>query len=141
MEISVLRKRILETIETARRTSAARRVRAEEAARAYAQFLDTVAMPLFRQVANVLKASGYPFTVFTPSGSVRLMSDRSAEDFIELSLDTSGTEPMVLGRSSRSRGRRVIENERAVAELSVAHLTEEHLLQYLLKELEPMVEK
>ena len=141
METSVLRKRLTDTIEAARRTAAGRRARADEAARAYAQFLDVVAVPLFRQVANILKASGYSFSVFTPSGAVRLMSDRSAEDYIELSLDTSGEETMVLGRSSRARGRRVLENERAIAEVSVAHLTEEHVLEYLLKELEPFVER
>jgi hypothetical protein len=141
METSVLRRRLSETIETARRTAAGRRARAEEASRAYSQFLDTVAVPLFRQVANVLKASGYPFTVFTPSGTVRLMSDRSSEDYIELSLDTSADEPMVLGKSSHARGRRMVESERAIAEQTVAHLTEEHLLEYLLKELEPFVER
>ena len=141
METSVLRKRIQETIDTARRTAAARRSRAEEAGRAYSQFLDTIAVPLFRQVANVLKASGYSFSVFTPSGAVRLMSDKSAEDYIELSLDSSGEEPMVIGHSRHARGRRVVENERAIAEQTVAHLTEEHVLQYLLKELEPFVEK
>jgi hypothetical protein len=141
METSVLRKRLNETIEAARRTAAERRTRADEAARAYSQFLDTIATPLFKQVSNVLKASGYSFTVFTPSGAVRLMSEKGPEDYIELSLDTSGEEPMVLGRSSHARGRRVIENERAIAEISVAHLTEEHVLQYLLKELEPFVER
>ena len=64
-------------------------------------------MPLFRQIASVLKAEGYSFTVFTPGGSVRLMSDRSAEDYIELTLDTSGDEPLVIGHTSRARGRRV----------------------------------
>src|SRR6476661_4116990 len=103
METSVLRKRVQETIDMARTSAAGRRARAEEASRAYSQFLDTVAVPLFRQVANVLKASGYFFSVFTPSGAVRLMSDKSAEDYIELSLDTSGDEPMVLGRSVRAR--------------------------------------
>ena len=98
-------------------------------------------MPLFRQVANVLRANGYPFSVSTPSGGVRLASDRSAEDYIELSLDTSGDEPMVLGRSSRARSRRIVENERPVAEQTVAHVTEEQLLEYLLKELEPHVER
>lgn len=141
METSVLRKRLTDTIEAAKRTAAARRGRADEAARAYAQFLDLVAVPLFKQVANVLKASGYNFSVFTPSGTVRLMSDRIAEDYIELSLDTTGEEPMVIGHSSRARGRRIVENERAVAELSVAHLTEEHVLEYLLKELVPFVER
>lgn len=141
METSVVRKRITDTIEQAKRTATLRRQRAEEAARAYAQFLDTIGVPLMRQVAGVLKASGYPFSLHTPSGGVRLASERNAEDFVELSLDTSGEEPMVLGHSSRARGRRVIESERAIAEVSVAHLTEEHLLQYLLKEIEPFVER
>jgi hypothetical protein len=69
------------------------------------------------------------------------MTDRGAEDYIELSLDASGDEPLVLGRSSHARGRRVVENERAIAERTVAHLTEDDLLEYLLKELEPFVEK
>ena len=98
--------------------------------RAYSEFLDTVAVPMFKRVANILKASGYAFSVFTPSGAVRMMSDRNAEDYIELSLDSSGPQPMVLGKSSRSRGRRVIEQEQAIAEQSVAHLTEEHVLQH-----------
>ena len=141
METSDLRRRLSDTIDTARRTAAERRARTDEASRAYAQFLDTIAVPLFRQVANVLKVSGHFFTVFTPSGAVRLMSDKSAEDYIELSLDTSGEEPMVLGTSKRARGRRVVESERAIAEVSVAQLTEEPLVEYLLKELEPFVER
>jgi hypothetical protein len=141
METSVLRKRLADTIEAAKRTAAERRARAETAARDYSQFLDLVAVPLFRQVANVLKASGYSFTVFTPTGSVRLMSDKASEDYIELSLDTSADQPMVMGRSSHARGRRVIENERAIAEQTVANLTEDHVLNYLLKELEPFVER
>lgn len=141
METSVVRKRLTDTIERAKRTAGERRQRAEEASRAYAHFLDAVAVPLIRQVASVLKASGYPFSVYTPSGGVRLASERNAEDYIELTLDASGEEPMVLGKSSRSRGRRVIEAERAIAEVSVAHLTEEHLMAYLLRELEPFVER
>jgi len=141
METSVLRKRLADTVEAAKRTAAERRARAEAAARDYSQFLDLVAVPLFRQVANVLKASGYSFTVFTPTGSVRLMSDKASEDYIELSLDTSADQPMVMGRSSHARGRRVIENERAIAEQTVANLTEDHVLNYLLKELEPVVER
>lgn len=141
METSVVRKRVTDTIEKSKRQAAERRTRADEAARAYAAFLDGIAIPMFKQVANILKASGYAFTVFTPSGSVRLMSDRNAEDFIELTLDTSGPQPMVLGKSSRSRGRRVLEHEQAIAEQSVAHLTEEHVLQYLLTEIEPLVER
>jgi hypothetical protein len=141
METAVVRRRVTETIDKARRAAGERRARNDEAVRAYAQFLDSVAVPLFRQVAGVLKAGGYPFTVFTPSGGVRLMSDRSADDYIELSLDTSADHPMVLGRSRNHRGHRIIDHERAVTEQTVAHVTEEQLLEYLLTELERFVER
>jgi hypothetical protein len=139
MEIADVRKRIHSTIEGAKQRAAERRSRGDEAARAYSTFLDTVAVPIFRQVANVLKSEGYPFSVFTPSGSVRLMSDRTAEDFVELTLDTTGDTPQVVGHTSRSRGRRVTESERAVG--SPAALTEEGVLDFLVKELEAFVER
>src|SRR5215207_7300869 len=106
MEISDVKKRVFETIQRAKRTAAERRVRTDEAAREFDVFLNQIAVPLFRQIAAVLKAEGRMFTVFTPSGSVRLMSDRSADDYIELSLDTTQTNPQVIGHASRGRGRR-----------------------------------
>jgi len=90
-----------------------------------------------RQLANALKADGYAFTVFTPSDSVRLMSDRAADDFIELSLDPAAETPQVSARISRARGGRVIDAERAVG--APADVTEEQLLDFLLKELEAFI--
>src|SRR5262245_11973420 len=112
MEVSDVKRKIVETIERAKRNAVERRVRTDEAGQAYSIFLDTIGVPLFRQVAGVLKAEGYPFTVFTPGGSVRLTSDKHGEDFIELRLDTTGDQPVVVGHTSRTRGRRVIESER-----------------------------
>jgi hypothetical protein len=113
----------------------------DQAAREYDIFLDRVAVPLFRQVANVLRAHGYTFKVFTPSGSVRLMSDRAAEDYIELALDAAGDEARVMGHTSRSRGGRVMESERPVAARTPAELTEDDVLRFVLTELEPFVER
>ena len=70
-------------------------------------------MPLFRQVANILRADGYLFNVFTPSGSVRLMSDRAAEDFIELSLDTAGDRAAGRRRTPAAAGDGVCSNPSA----------------------------
>jgi hypothetical protein len=67
------------------------------------------------------------------------MSDRTAEDFIELSLDTAGDRPQVVGQTSRTRGRRVLVSERAVGD--PGELTEEAVLEFLLKELEGFVER
>src|SRR5687767_12293076 len=108
MEVSDVRKRVLVTIDKAKRSAVEERSLSDAAAREFQPFLDRIAVPLFRQVAAVLKAEGRVFQVFTPGGSVRLMSERGSEDYIELSLDSSGATPMVLGRSRRNRGGRVL---------------------------------
>jgi GAF domain-containing protein len=139
MEISIVRRRLTETIDRAKKKAAERRGRSDQASRDFDVFLQKIAVPLFRQVANALKADGYAFTVFTPSDSVRLMSDRSASDYIELTLDTSDHPPRVIGRVSRSRGQRVLDAEHAVGTPDA--LTEDQLLDFLLKELEAFVER
>ena len=142
MEISDVRKRVLETIDRAKRNAAGRRARVDEAGREYDVFLEQIAVPVFRQVANVLRAEGYIFNVFTPGGSVRLMSDRSAEDYLELILDTTEDPPRVTGRASRSRGRRVLESEQPIGSPGpLRELTEDDVLGFVMKELEPFVER
>jgi len=141
METGDVRKRLQQTIDRAKRSAADRRARNDEASRAFNDFLDQVAVPLFKQIANVLKIERYPFTVFTPSGSVRLMSDRSADDYIEITLDTTGTEPRVMAHVSRSRGRRVVDDEQVVGSGRPEALTDEELLTFLLVVLEPFVER
>src|SRR4030095_8050583 len=99
-----VRKRLKAAMDAARRRAQQRRERASEAERAYATFLNTVATPVTRQVANALKAEGYSFSVFTPAGGLRLASDTGRDDFIDFALDTSGEQPEVLARVSYSRG-------------------------------------
>jgi len=139
METSDVRKRLTQTIERSRQRAAERRGRNEAATKAFGPFLDVIAIPLMRQIANVLRTEGYAFTVNTPGGSVRLASDRSADDFIELALDTSGDDPRVMLHASRSWGRRVLESERALG--APETLSEEDVLARLLNELEAFVEK
>jgi hypothetical protein len=140
MESSTVRNRLNLVIDAAKRSSAARRARNDEASRSYERVLE-FSVPLFRQVAQALKVSGYLFSVFTPGGSVKLMSDKSPEDYIELSLDTSGEHPTVMGHVSRTRGRRVTESEHPIAQKPVAELTEEDVFEFVLKEIEPFVER
>jgi len=129
----------VQTIERAKRRAAERRIRTDQAARAFDIFLSTIAVPLFNSSRQRAAPRRYPFNVFTPSGSVRLMSDRGAEDYIELSLDPGGDVPQVIGHTSRNRGRRVIESERPLGEPGV--LTEDDVLEFLLKELEAFVDR
>ena len=142
IEVSEIRKRVRRRIAEARRAAEARRQAAEAAARDYERFLSRIAVPLCRRVAAVLTAEGYPFKVFTPAGGVRLASETSRHDFIELELDTELTPPQVIGRVNRARGGRVVTIERPVRENApVADLTEADLLEFLLAEIGPFVER
>jgi hypothetical protein len=141
MDISEVRKRVLHTIDRAKREAAQRRARSDLSSREYAEFLDRIAVPLFHQVARALRAEGHNFNVFTPGGSVRLSSERAVEDYIELVLDTSGATPQVVGHCSRIRGRRVLETERPISDKAIASLGDEDVLEFLLTELEPFVER
>src|SRR5262245_66427909 len=139
MEISIVRQRLNETIDRAKRRAAERRARSDAAGQAFGPFLEYTAIPLFRQIANVRRADGYAFTTSTPSGSVRLASDRRAEDFIELTLDTSVDEPQVQLHTSRSWGSGVLEAETAIGD--PGKLSEEELLTVVLQALERFVER
>ena len=70
MDVSELRKRILRALDDARKDAVTRRTEVDEAARAYEQFLETLAVPLLKQARHVLRAEKQLFTVHTPAGSV-----------------------------------------------------------------------
>ena len=138
MDVAVIRKRLKSEIEQARRTTAERRERAKTTTRAYEQFLSDVAIPTFRQLATVLRAEGIPFEVQTPSGGVRLVSDRNRDDVIGLELDATQDPPQVMLNSTRTWGSRVLQNERAVKEkTSIEHITEGDLFDRLFEEVRP----
>jgi Arc/MetJ family transcription regulator len=142
IEISDMRKRLRAAIDQSRRAAAARRVDVDAASAAYDNFLATVAEPLVQMLANALRAEGYPFTVFTPRGGLRLASGRSGEDFIEFALDTTARHPLVMLRVNRGRGRRVVQHERPVrGEERLEQLTEEDVIKALLEEIAPFVER
>lgn len=142
MEVSDVRRRLRQAIEQARQAARERRVRHDEAARVYDAFLQRTATPVFRLVAMSLKAEGYPFHVSTPAGAVRLASESSAGDFIELALETAGDEPDVVGRVSRGRGRRMVHAERPIHEgRGPGELTEEDVLEFLMEEIVKLIQR
>ena len=142
IEISELRKRLRLAIDERRKTTAARRVALDAAAAAYTELLDMTATPLVQKLANALRAEGHNVTVFTPNGGLRMALAKSADDFIEFALDTSQDEPFVTLRVHRSRGRRVVQHERPVkGRTAVDRLSEEDVLQALLDEIAPLVER
>src|SRR5262245_9993349 len=130
METADVRKRINDTIARAKHDAAARRARNAEAGPAYERFIENVAAPLMQQVFAVLKAEKYAFTVQTPAGTVRLASERSPEDFLEVRLDTSGQLPQVVVHVERVRGRETtVEDHPVRPGVLTEHLTDTDLLE------------
>lgn len=140
LETSEVRRRLRSAIDQARSNAAARRERTDAAARDYEQFLATIAVPVVQQFANVLSAEGHHFHIATPSGSVRLTSASSSEDYVEILLDTSQDPPEVIGRTSHGRGRRLVATERPVRDqTAVSELNDEDVLAFLLAEIVPLL--
>jgi hypothetical protein len=138
MDVALIRKRLKTEIDQARRTAAERRERSKTATRAYETFLEEIAVPTFRQVANILRAEGLPFEVQTPLGGVRLVSDRNRDDVIALELDTTQDPPLVMLSSLRTWGSRVRQSERAINERTAIDLiTQDEVLDRVVEELRP----
>jgi hypothetical protein len=142
METSDIRRRLRHALEQAKKTTAERRDRADLASPAYAVFLQDIAIPVFRTFANVAKADGHGFTVFTPADGVRLASERHGEDFVEIWLDTSLDPPQVATRVNRMRGRNLMTSEGLLrAEAPINSLTDEDVLACLLANIGGLVER
>jgi len=142
MEISDIRRRLRQALEQARKATTERRSRADAASIAYNAFLRDVATPVFRMFANVAKADNYPCTVYSPAEGLRLVSERSAEDYIEIWLDTSLDPPKIATRVNRVRGRNVMTNEGLLRpESPINSLTDEDVLAFLLQHIGTLAER
>jgi hypothetical protein len=142
MEIPDIRRRLRYALEQARKDSAERHARVDLAATAYSAFLRDIATPVFRTFANVAKAEGHAFAVFTPADGVRLASERHADDYMEIWLDTSLDPPQVSTRVGRVRGRDLTMREELLrAGAPINGLTDEDVFVFLLANIGPLVER
>jgi hypothetical protein len=141
MDVSELRKRILHELDDARRDASVRRQARSEAEQQWETFLSAVAVPLFRQAADVLKAERQLFSVETPAGSVKLVSDGSPQTFLEFVLDLSGASPEVMGRLSVSqgRGRQSLEEQPVAPGRAVADVGENEVAGFLVAHVPKLV--
>jgi hypothetical protein len=143
MEPSQVRRHVRESIERARQASAARRAANDAASRAWASARDALIVPVWQQALQALRAEGHRFQISTPSDAVRVSSEKTPQDGVELALDTTGASPVVVLRATQARGRQVLSEERAAASgtEAIATLTEEQALAWLLDALIPLFER
>jgi hypothetical protein len=141
VEVAHVRNRLRNAIETARQRAQTRRQQVAEAEKSFLVFLER-ATPLLRQLTQSMRAEGLAFTLFTPEHALRLASDRSRIDFVELTLDTTGDQPGVAIRVSHGRGSRTVEAERLLKAGAFPHeITDEELLEATLDALTPWLER
>lgn len=142
LDAGYVRQRVLATLEHARRQAAERRAALDIANERWPAFLDDTAAPVFRQFAQALKAEGFSFSVHTPARALRLVSDKSADEFVEIALDASSGSIQALGRAQHVRGRRVNAVERPIREgAAVVELTPHDVLEFLLDVFPPFIER
>ena len=134
----LIRKRLRAEIEAARRHRAARRERTAAAERAYESFLEAIAVPAFRTLANILRAESLLFDVQTPSGGVSLVSDRHRDEAIALELDRTVDPPQPSLAITHTRGSRSLRTERPLKEgAAIEEITEDDVIERLIEELRP----
>jgi len=142
VEVSEVRRQLMHAIDRAKARAQQKRQRAADAERAYAAFLEDIATPTTRMLANALKAEGYQFTVSTPSGGLRLASDRGRDDYVEFALDNAGEPATVIGRRRHTRGSRTLEDERPVKVGAMPQdVSDADVLAFLVDALEPWLER
>ena len=141
-EVAEVRQRVLAMLERARRNATERRSRADVAEAQARRFIQDTATPLLRQVVAVLKAERLSYRLSTPAGSVRLVSGKHHEDFIDLTVDAAQDPVTITTTVSHARGQRVLTTERPLADgVEVDQLTEEHVLAFLLAALPVFMER
>jgi len=143
MEPSVLRKRVREAIESGRQAAAARRSASDAASRTWQTTRETIVGPAWRQAVQVLRAEGYLLQVSTPGDAVRVSLENAPQDGVELALDTTGPEPALLQRVTRSRGRDMTSDESVVVSGSeaIGAVTDEQACSLLLTAMAPFFER
>jgi hypothetical protein len=142
LEAGEVRRRVRLRIEALKHEASQHRIHVDAATAAYGPWLEQVAVPLFRQFTQALRAEGLLFRVNTPTGLVRIEAERSADDYLELSLDTERRPPAVVLRRGYTRGHHVFTDERVVAEgIDYSHVSPSDVLDHLVEDATPFLSR
>ena len=142
LESAEVRRQLTHRLAELRKAQTQRRASAEAARATFEGVLEREIAPTMRQFAQALKAEGFPFSVQTPASTVRLVSDRSSDNVVDIVLEIGGPQPAVVVRTAYTRGRRQLEDERTLAQGdAIASLDGDRVLAVLLDVIEPFVER
>jgi len=137
MEISDVKRQVREAMAAAKRSSAERRTRLDDASRAWAVVRERIVVPMSHQVAQVLSAENIRLQVSTPGDRVLIASEARPDDYVEVSLEAAGGDAAVVVRVNRTRESVTEERELVRGAAAIDALEEERLLEALLAGLAP----
>ena len=137
MEISDVKRQVREAMAAAKRRSAERRTRLDDATRAWAVVLERIVVPISHQVAQVLNSENIRLQVSTPGDRVLIASEARPDDYVELSLVAAGGDAAIMVRVNRTRESVTEERELVRGAAAIESLEEEQLLEALLAGLAP----
>ena len=143
LETAEVRRQLTHRLAELRKAQAQRRAAADAARAAFEGVLEREIAPTVRQFAQALKAEGFTFSVQTPASTVRLVSDRSSDNVIDIVLELGGPaadrrRPQRLhARPPATRGR----TDAGAGRGAIASLDGERVLAVLLDVIEPFVER
>lgn len=143
LDSAEVNRRLTHHLADLQKAAVRRRSEVDAAREAFDAVLDREVAPTARQLVQALKSRGVHFSVQTPAGAVRLVADRSSDDFVAVELDVTRRPPAVIAARQYARGRRLLDDEVVVAEGpdAIAALDAERTLEVLLERIEPFVEK
>lgn len=142
LDLADVRRQLRLAIDTAKRDAAAHRQETDEAGKSFEFMLEHVAVPLFRQFTSALRGEGMLFRVITPSGSVRVEAERSADNYLELVLDIARRPVAVLLRRGYTRGHHIYADDRVIAEGGdLSGVTPQQLFSALMDAATPFIER
>ena len=97
---------------------------------------------MFRQFTSALRGEQLSFRVVTPAGSVRIEAERSADNFVELALDSARRPVALVLRRGYTRGHHITTDDRVIAEGGdLAGVTPAQLLTALMDAVTPFIER
>lgn len=141
-EVGEVRKQLRHAIDTHKRAGAARRAESDQATKQFSTWMQLVGEPLCREFTAALRGEGYQFRLQTPQGVARISSERSPDDFLELTFDSRRTPVALVLSRSYTRGSKTFTDERVLCEGACIEAVEpQQLLAALVDDVLPLIER
>jgi hypothetical protein len=141
-DVGEVRKQLKHAVDAHKRANAARRAESDEATKQFETWFQLVGEPLCREFTSALRGEGYQFRLQTPQGAARISSERSGDDYLELTFDSRRTPVALVLSRGYTRGSKTYTDERVLCEgARVDQVEPQQVLSALVEDILPLIER